>query len=111
MFRYWKSACYMAWFVFVGFEVGIGCDHYFSKKPLCPYSDHDYGAWYWYIIVGVLGAFIIVWGIIFMKLFQSKPGIEMIPYLTAFNIVSMGTISTVLAVALNWGGVCIDVLG
>jgi hypothetical protein len=35
---------------------------------------------------------------------------KVVPILVAFNIVSMGTIATILAVPFEWGGTCIDVL-
>ena len=36
---------------------------------------------------------------------------DKVPHLVAFNIVSMGTLATFLSLILNWGGLCIDVLG
>jgi len=88
----------------------LGCDKFLSSSPLCPHSDFDYGNIYWYICYGVLGGFLIVWISLLTKIIQSTPGSERVPYFTAFNIVSMGTIATILAV-MDWGGVCIDVLG
>ena len=79
-------------------------------KPLCAFSDSKYNSWYWYLNYSVLGAFAIIWGVLFAKILQSKPGNERVPSLTAFHIVSMGTIATLLAV-IGWGGTCIDVLG
>jgi len=82
-----------------------------NKNPLCTETDYDYPLWYWRICFTVLGGFILTWFSILMRIVYSKPGFECVPFYTTFNIVSMGTIATVLSLFLNWGGVCIDVLG
>jgi signal transduction histidine kinase len=46
-----------------------------------------------------------------MKLFQLKEGSKRVPLLVAINIVTIGTVATILALCFEWGGVCIDVLG
>jgi len=46
-----------------------------------------------------------------MKIINTTRGDERVPYLIAINIVSMGTLATVIALVFNWGGVCIDELG
>jgi hypothetical protein len=53
----------------------------------------------------------VIWAALLSKILQSKVGPERVPYFTAFNIVSMGTIATMLAVIFDWGGICIDSLG
>ena len=89
----------------------MGYDQYKSVKPLCPHSDVEYPRWYWYICYGVLGAFIIIWFVVLSKISQIEILEDKVPHLLAFNIVSMGTLATILALVWNWGGVCIDVLG
>ena len=80
-------------------------------EPICPYSDQDYPSWYWYICYGVLGAFVIIWLVVMGKISQIKRLEEKVPHIVACNVVSMGTVATVLALCFNWGGLCIDVLG
>lgn len=109
--RTWRPACVGAWSFFLIFQVLIGYDKYKSVQPLCPYSDFEYPRWYWYICYGVLGAFIIIWFVVLSKISQIENLEDKVPHLVAFNIVSMGTLATILALVLNWGGVCIDVLG
>ena len=109
--RWWKPSCILAWGIFLAFEIYIGLDRIYSKNPLCPHSDLKYGKWYWYTIVVVFGGFLTTWGELLTKIVQSNPGNERVPYLTAFNIVTMGTLATLLSLVFDWGGVCIDVLG
>eukprot|EP01041_Mallomonas_annulata_P012288 gene12288-25843_t len=108
--RWWIPACALAWSIFFIYEIGIGCDKIFSKHPLCPYSDIDFGNWYWSINYIVLGGFFLTWIMLLMKIIQMKPGPARVPHFTAFNIVSIGTIATLLALVWNWGGVCEDAL-
>lgn len=110
-FRTWKPACISAWAFFLIFEALIGYDKYTSTQPLCPYSDEDYPSWYWYTCYGVLGAWVIIWLILLIKIIQIKQLEDKIPHIVALNIVSIGTVATALALVLNWGGLCIDVLG
>eukprot|EP01041_Mallomonas_annulata_P011020 gene11020-23024_t len=109
--RWWKPACATAWVTFIAYEIGIGLDQLYSSHPLCPHSDADYGYWYWFTNVLVLGGFSFTWITLLLKIIQMAPGPVRVPYLTAFNIVSMGLVATLLAVVWNLGGVCIDVLG
>eukprot|EP01041_Mallomonas_annulata_P002749 gene2749-5415_t len=109
--RWWKPACITAWVFFISYEVSICLDQMLNPYPLCPHSDVDYGYWYWFTNHLVLGGFILTWIMLFTKIVQMKAGPLRVPYLTAFNIVSMGTLATTMAVVWNWGGVCIDVLG
>mmetsp|Transcript_19791 Transcript_19791/g.27208 ORF Transcript_19791/g.27208 Transcript_19791/m.27208 type:complete len:730 (-) Transcript_19791:249-2438(-) len=111
LYRSWKPACIGAWGFFIAFQLCLGLDKIYSKNPLCPYSDFDYGNWYWYTCMCALGGFLTTWGVLLTKIVQSKPGNERVPYLTAFNIVSMGSLATILSLVFEWGGVCIDVLG
>jgi hypothetical protein len=60
---------------------------------------------------GVMGAFAMIWCALFMRILSITDASKRVPYIVAFNIVSMGTIATALALVWNWGGVCIDVLG
>ena len=89
----------------------MGYNKYTNYQPLCPFTDLYYPRWYWYTSFGVLGAFVIVWLVVLSKISQIKELEDKIPHLVAFNIVSMGTLATVLAIFLNWGGLCIDMLG
>ena len=108
--RTWRPVCILAWtFVFI-FQALIGYDKYSSPQPLCPYSDANYPSWYWHISYGVLGAWVIIWFVILSKIFQINELEDKVPHLVAFNIVSIGTFSTALALFLNWGGICSDVL-
>lgn len=45
-----------------------------------------------------------------MKLMQMETNNKVVPILVAFNIVTMGTVATILAVCFEWGGTCVDVL-
>eukprot|EP01041_Mallomonas_annulata_P000687 gene687-1316_t len=109
--RWWVPACLTAWIIFVVYEIGIGFDQLYSRHPICPYSDREYSPLYWLVNYVVLGAFLLTWIMLLMKIFQMKPGPTRVPLLTAFHIVSIGTIATILALVWNWGGVCIDALG
>ena len=86
-------------------------DRYASIHPLCPHSSLQYPIWYWHTCYGVLGAFIILWFVILSKISQITELVDKVPHILAFNIVSMGTLATILALVLDWGGLCIDVLG
>lgn len=93
------------------FEALMGYDKLVNENPLCPYSDKDYGSWYWYTCYCVLGAFFFVWVMLLLKLINCGPSRERIPFFTAFHIVSMATVSTFLSLVFEWGGVCIDLFG
>jgi len=93
------------------FQIFIGLNKFLSSKPLCPHSDADYGLWYWITCYAVLGGFLFTWNSLFAKIITTPPGDERVPYLIALNIVSMGTLATLIALLFNWGGVCIDELG
>jgi hypothetical protein len=109
--KWWLHFTVGGWIIFLILELSVGFDRFFSKRPLCPHSDHYYPEWYWRTNFGCLGGFILILCVLFMKLFQLKPGSKRIPLLVAFNIVTMGTVATILALCFEWGGVCIDVLG
>ena len=89
----------------------IGYDQYVNKNPLCPYNDFEYPYWYWYSNFGVLGAYILIWIALIIKIVQIESALEKTPHLVAFHIVSIGMVATALALFLDWGGVCIDRLG
>ena len=110
LFRYWKVGCIQAWLCFIFFEAYVYYDRKNSAKPLCPHSDKDFGAVYWYINYAVLGGFVITLMSMITKLLYSDPLFETVPILVAVNIVSMGVIATTLALVFEWGGVCIDQL-
>ena len=82
-----------------------------NEGPLCPYNDFNYPYWYWYSNFGVFGAYILIWTALIIKIVQIESAVEKTPHLVAFNIVSIGMVATALAVILDWGGVCIDILG
>jgi hypothetical protein len=103
--------CVAAWSLFIIFELAVFLDRKYSEKPLCPHSDYYFPQWYWYSNYGVLGGFFLVLFTIIMKLLQLKAVSKRIPLLVAFNIVTMGTVATILALCFEWGGMCIDVLG
>ena len=110
--RNWKPACAAAWTIFIVYEVAIGYDKFNSVNPLCPHSDWYYPIWYWYICYGVLGAFTIITLLLVITKISHIDAIEdRVPHLVACNIILISTIATVLTLVLNWGGVCIDVLG
>jgi hypothetical protein len=108
--RYWLHYIAFAWAQFVAFEMGLTLDRKKSKVPLCPYSDKDYPPWFWYTIMGCLGGFIMIWLALFFKIVTLSANEQRIPLFVAINIVSMGTIATILAL-FDEPGVCIDVLG
>lgn len=109
--RYWRSACTISWGLFLLYEAIIGYDKFAHEDPLCPLSDENFPVWYWYSNFAVFGAFVFVWLTLFIKVNQIHSAKEKIPHLVAFNIVSMGTLATGLALFFDWGGLCIDVLG
>jgi hypothetical protein len=109
--KWWLQMCVPAWLLFIIFELAVFFDRQYSKKPLCPHSDHHFPEWYWYTNFGVLGGFIVVLFVLLLKMIQSESGSKRITSLVAFNIVLMGTIATILALCFEWGGMCIDVLG
>ena len=89
----------------------MGCNYYTSYQPLCRFTDLNYPKWYWYTSFGVLGAFVIVLLVVLSKISQIKELEDKVPHIVALNIVSMGSLATAMALFLNWGGLCIDVLG
>jgi len=111
--RLWIPAVGSAWTFFIVYMLGMGLDKTLNgPKALCPYTDEDYPEWYWWINMNVLGGFIIIWLVLVMKIATvSNEGNYRTPLYVALNIVTMGTIATVLATLFNAGGVCIDVLG
>ncbi len=88
-----------------------GLDKIYNENALCPHSDANFANWYWYTMYSVLGGFALIWSALCMRLLSVTDSSKRVPYIVAFNIVTMGTIATVLALFWNWGGVCIDVLG
>jgi len=108
--RNWKSACGVCWIIFIFVQWFVYYDRQYSADPLCPHSDKDYGNVYWYINYAVLGGFVITWMSVVTKLIYADPVFEAIPSMININIVSMGTIATMLALLFEWGGVCIDQL-
>jgi len=101
----------VSWVIFLAYEISIGCNRLFSSSPLCPHSDRNFGKFYWYSCSIVFGGFLFTWSILFTRILQSRPGNERVPYFTAFNILSMSSIASLLEIAFTWGGVCTDVLG
>ena len=59
----------------------------------------------------ILGAFAMTWFVSVVKILQSNMDDSHIPYVMAFHIVSMATIANSLSLILNWGGICVDILG
>ena len=108
---YWQPACISAWTLFIIYQTLIGYDKFANPHSLCPHDDYSYPMWYWYSCFGVLGAFVFVWIALLTKISNIQSAQEKTPHLIAFNIVSMGTLATVFALVLDWGGICIDVLG
>eukprot|EP01041_Mallomonas_annulata_P018180 gene18180-36985_t len=92
--RWWKQACALTWIIFALYEVGIGYDYFFSGNPLCPFTDIKYDPWYWHTNFAVLGGFCLIWLMMLLKVTQMKIGVTRAPHLTAFNIVTIGTIAT-----------------
>jgi hypothetical protein len=108
--KYWLTYVGFAWFQFIAFEMGLTLDKHHSKNPLCPYSDRDYPIWFWYIVVACLGGFIMIWLALFFKIVTIAQSEQRTPLYVAINIVSMGTIATIIAL-FDDPGVCIDILG
>jgi len=111
LYRWWEKACISSWIIFICFQICIQIDHTYSKHPLCPHTDEIYPKWYWTVCLATMGGFICTWIVLLTRLMNSPSSFENAPTYTAFNVVSMGTLATVLSVFFNWGGVCIDVLG
>lgn len=111
MNRFWLQACILAWLVFLIYEALIGWDKMKNAKPLCPYSAKSYKLWFWYIYGAVLGGFLMVGSILLVEILKLNAGNERIPYFTALNIVSIGSLTTLLCIVFDWGGICVDALG
>ena len=110
--RLWVPAVSIAWVIFIVFQLGLGIDRTVNgKKSLCPHSDASYPVWYWYINMCCLGGFILIWLALVMKIaFMEDGGKFRASLMVAIHIVTMGTVSTILATLFEAGGVCIDVL-
>ena len=80
----------------MSYEIAIGLDKFLSSAPLCPYADFDYMKWYWYVNYMVFGAFVFVAMTIVMKLMDTTPGPDRIPYYLTLNIVTMGMIAVIM---------------
>jgi signal transduction histidine kinase/ActR/RegA family two-component response regulator len=109
LYTSWQNVCYTGWFVFIVYEIGIGCDYYVSKKPLCPHPD-NFDNIYWYVHYFCLGGFLSILAILISKLIKSKVTDCTIPIVVATNIVTISSITHLLVMFANWGGVCIDIL-
>jgi hypothetical protein len=53
---------------------------------------------------------VLIWLALVMTIIRMGSSQKRTPLLVALNIVSMGTIATLIALVWNWGGVCVDVL-
>ena len=107
----WKNTYFTAWILFIFFEILIEVDYLFSKHPLCRYSDKEYPQWYWIFCYTILGGFLISWMLLLVRIIYAKSGNGSETVFIAFNIVSMGTLATAIALIFNWGGICVDALG
>jgi signal transduction histidine kinase len=108
--RWWKTIIGVAWFHFIIFQLVVGYDRLFSKKPLCPFSDAGFGEVYWYSCFCCLGAFIMICLVLLIRIVSTQLGNYRVPYILAFNVAAIGTIASWLSFVHEWGGVCIDVL-
>ena len=101
-----------AWIQFIAYEAFLGYDQYFSPQPLCPHTEEDFGRPAWYVAINYccLGGFVMIWLALAIKISVMEASKARSVMIVALNIVSMGTIATVLAVIFEWGGVCVDML-
>lgn len=86
-------------------------DNFISEESLCPYDSSDYGNFFYFSSISALSGFFFTWMMVLVKILQTQPGNERVPNIVAFNIVSMGLVSTLMSVSLNLGGICLDSLG
>ena len=106
------TASVAAWIFFIFYQVAIGCDKFFSVKPICSHNTiNELGSNYNIVGFVVLGGFMMVWIIVLIKIIRSKSKSERTPLIVQFNILSMSVIATALTTIWDWGGVCIDRLG
>ena len=110
--RWCNRVCLSAWIFFISFQIFIGCDRFYSAKPLCPYSEKEFDppAWYTATLYTCLGGFFMIWMALALKVYLTESSKARVLLFAGLQIVSMGTIATMLAVFWEWGGFCIDVL-
>ena len=46
-----------------------------------------------------------------VRIYETKPGIERIPSIIALHIVFIGFLFSIMFVAFNLNGICVDILG
>jgi len=109
--RKWATASSTAVLIFVIYEIFILFNNEFYENPLCPGEDHHFPSWYWSINYSVCGAFGITWVMLLSKLIKTQKSHLRIPYLTTLCLVTLGFLTTLMALVNNWGGICIDMFG
>ena len=111
LIRHWKTACFISWVVFFSFQIFIGVDNCFSKKPICSSESNIFSKWNLVACFAVLGGFTIIWSMLLSRILKSSCLKDGVPLMIYFNIVTMATIASFLSFTLNWGGLCIDSFG
>jgi hypothetical protein len=85
-------------------------DHEFSEAPLCPHSSEMFGLWFREMKIAILGAYLCCWLLLLTRLIIIGRKNVSNHALLSFSVISMAASCAVL-VFVDWGGVCIDVLG
>lgn len=100
-----------AWIQWLTLQIGMEWNHISSARAICPYDDYQYPTWYWYSLFLMLGGFLILQLVLIIKILMSRPGIERQTYFPTLNVIVLATLSLLLAVTSNWGGLCVDSIG
>ena len=98
--------------MFFIYEVIIGLQYFLSERPLCSFVPTEFGSFYSIACTTtVSGFFFTVVIMLAVRIYETKPGIERIPSIIALHIVFIGFLFSIMFVAFNLNGICVDILG
>ena len=103
--------CIFSWTVFIVYEIIMSMQTYLLEKPLCGITPTEYGYFFVFACAATVSGFFFTVVMLIMRIFEARPGIERIPSIIALNVVSIGFLFSVMFVAFNWNGICIDIVG
>ena len=103
--------CIYSWTVFIAYELVISLQLYLLEKPLCGIRITEYGFFYTFACAATVSGFFFTVIMLIVSVFEARPGEERIPSIIALNGVSIGLLFSVMFVAFNWNGICIDIVG
>lgn len=113
VFRTWKYAFYPPWIIFLFYQAFIGLNHHYSERPLCR-GESEFGVsniFYSLASSFSLGCYTFSWILLVAKTVLSEAKEERLLFSITLSIVTFGLISSSLQLFVNWGGICVDVLG